>query len=275
MSRICAFILILVVMLCSAVVAQEEAMQRPSQSWMGLTGLYVIPTARVLGKSTAAFTFSEAKHVEYVAGPSISQRYMDRQISQAVTVGVSDNFEVYYRRDRNLYDQGSKARIDNTTFYDYGLKWQIALENEDRGTPAVAIAVRDLGDNRDLGNIPNVRNGCIGFLLASKRVTTNRDSGRFTDFTVGLGRNYKYNSMLFGMECAVSPTISLIAEGMSNSPFMNFRDYTAAGNVGGRFVYNTGFRLYPDSVPGMVVDLGVVGDGAFEFSFGWGYVRKL
>jgi hypothetical protein len=275
MTKIVVLALILIVVLNCSVFAQDDPMQRPVQSWMGLTGLYIVPTARVIGCNTAAFTFSEAKHVEYVPGTSVSQRYMDRQISQAVTFGVSDNIEMYYRRDRNLYDQGNKARIDNTTFYDYGFKWQIAPENNDKGTPAVAFAVRDLGDNRDLGDIPNVRNGCIGFLLATKRVATNPDSGRFTDFTVGIGRNYKYNSMLFGMECAVSPTVSIIAEGMSNSPFVNFRDYTAAGNVGGRFVYNTGFRAYPDSVPGMVIDLGVVGDGAFEFSFAWGYIRHL
>ena len=263
------------VSLCLNVFAQEEAMQRPAQSWMGLTGLYVIPTARVVGKNKVAFTFSEAKHVEYVPGQTISQRYMDRQVGQAVTIGVSDNVEVYYRRDRNLYDQGSKARIDNTTFFDYGFKWQISPENIDKGTPAISIAARDLGDSRDLSNIPNIRNGRIGFLLATKRVAANPTTQRFTDFTVGIGKNYRKASIMFGMECAITPTVSVIAEGMSNSPFINFRDYTAEGNVGGRFIYDTGLRVYPDSVPGMVVDLGFVGDGAFEFSFGWGYVMQL
>lgn len=275
MFRVFISSVLFAVLAVSAVYAESEQMQRSAQSWMGLTGLYVIPTARVMEKNELALTFSEAKHVEYVPTMNIAQRYMDRQISQSATVGVADNFEIYFRRNRNIYDQGNKARMENTTFYDYGFKWQVSPENLEKGTPAVAIAVRDLEDNRDLGSIPSVKNGRNAFLLATKRIGVNQDSGNFADLTLGVGKNYKASSFLFGMECSVSPTVSIIAEGLSNSPFINFHQYTAKGDVAGRFVYNTGMRIYPDALPGMVVDLGFVGDGAFEFSFGWGYVKKF
>ena len=40
----------------------------------------------------------------------------------------------------------------------------------------------------------------------------------------------------------------------------------------GRFIFDTGLRFYPDVVPGLVIDTGIVGDGSMEFSFGVGYV---
>ncbi|MGQ9454615.1 MAG: hypothetical protein ACUVRS_06725 [Armatimonadota bacterium] len=101
------------------------------------------------------------------------------------------------------------------------------------------------------------------------------------DAHLGIGFSKKSRlSPMFGVEIALSPVTSFIAEGMWDSPFVNFREaYVNAGRRGtsdhkGRFIFDVGLRLYPDVVPGMILDLGFVGDGSMEFSFGVGYVFR-
>jgi len=81
-------------------------------------------------------------------------------------------------------------------------------------------------------------------------------------------------SGLLGFELTIATNASLIAEWMWDSPFLNFRDLGKPDQQG-RFVFNPGIRIYPELIPNMVLDLGFVGDGEFEFSFGISYVATL
>ena len=73
----------------------------------GLTGLYVIPTARTLGKGGLGIGYNESKHVEWIG----STRFSDRQVRATVTYGVTDTIEVYggYRPRPGRYRRQLRA----------------------------------------------------------------------------------------------------------------------------------------------------------------------
>lgn len=268
---------LLALVMCSAAWAADEPRQITAQSWHGLSGLYVVPTARMLGKGRLAMTYSESKHVEIFS----SSRFMDRQVRGSVTYGAGDRLELCAQYQSNQYDVSLQPVLDNEGVFVFSLK--ALLWGESGRRPAVAFAVRDITDtDTDADPLTDVHNGRKYFLLASKRIVNNRETGRFVDAHIGLGSSERASiSPLFGFELAVSPVISLIGEGMWDSPFVNFREsYVNAARRGtsdheGRFIYDMGVRWYPDVVPGLVIDTGVVGDGSMEFSFGMGYVFGL
>lgn len=260
---------------CGCVVAEPAPQQIAAQSWHGLTGLYVVPTARTIGAGNLAFGYNESKHVETFS----SAKYMDRQVRAPFTYGVNDRLEVSVVYQSNQYDVTNGPVLDNEDLVTFGIKAR--LLEETRCRPAVAFAVRDITNrDQDVDPLENLHNGTKFFLLASKRIVNNRETGGFVDAHVGVAHSEMRSiSPMFGAEITVSPVLSLVAEGMWDSPYINFRDAwvnpsrRGTSNHEGRFIFDTGARFYPDVVPGLVIDMGIVGDGSMEFSFGASYVR--
>lgn len=266
--------------------AEPAPRQHAVQSWHGLTGLYVVPTARTLNGGQWGVGYNESKHVEWIG----DSRFVDRQVRSSVTYGVTDGVEVYggYLRDLFLvggaaYSIGSAADgtiLQNQSFNQFGFKWRFLKETKSR--PAVAIAVRDLfNQTQDITPLENVGNGRKVFLLATKRVVEDKSTGRFLDATLGLTNDTKKTAGLFGVELALSPTMSYIAEGMWDAPYANFRDIylqdipADRNNHAGRFIFDMGLRFYPDLLPGLTIDTGFVADGQPEFSFGFNYTAGM
>ena len=267
---------ILSLALCGCALAEVAPQQIVTQSWHGLSGLYVIPTARMIGTGNLAFGYNESKHVETFS----SAKYMDRQIRAPFTYGVSEWLEVSAVYQSNQYDVTTGPALDNTDLVNFGIKARLLEETRTR--PAIAFAVRDItNQDQDVDPLENLHNGTKFFLLASKRIVNNKETGRFVDAHVGVGHDdLRSFSPMFGVELAASPVVSLVAEGMWDSPYINFRESwlnpsnRGTSNHEGRFIFDTGVRWYPDVVPGLVCDMGVVGDGSMEFSFGVSYVRR-
>ncbi len=259
--------------------AETAPQQHPSQSWFGLTGLYVMPTARTMGASSIGFSYNESKHVEWIG----SGRFVDRQVRASITYGVNNDIEIYggYVRDLiNTGDGGFTPVLPNETFSQFGFKWRFI--NEGKNRPAVAFAVRDIFDSMtDIGTLKNVNNGRKYFLLASKRIVDDKSTGRFLDAHIGVANDKQVTSGLFGAELALSPNMSYIVEGMWDSPYLNFNGMymnpalKAQSDKTGRFILDMGLRIYPDILPGVVIDTGFVADGQPEFSFGFGYNTRL
>ena len=49
----------------------------------------------------------------------------------------------------------------------------------------------------------------------------------------------------------------------------------SGGCSSNRYIFDPGIRFYPELIPNMALDLGFVGDGEFEFSFGISYMAHL
>lgn len=274
------------VLLGSMAYAEPAPQQHPVQSWHGLTGLYVVPTARTLGGGQWGVGYNESKHVEWIG----DSRFVDRQVRASVTYGVADGVEVYGGYVRDLFMIGDAAYsigapaystiLTNQTFNQFGFKWRFLKET--KNTPAVAIAVRDLfNDMQDIEPLTNVGNGRKVFLLATKRVVEDKSTGRFLDATLGVTKDDQKTAGLFGVELALSPTMSYIAEGMWDAPYVDFHgiymeDNPAdRNNHAGRFIFDMGLRFYPDLLPGLTIDTGFVADGQPEFSFGFNYAAGI
>jgi len=253
--------------------AYVEMGQIPTTSWHGLTGLYVMPTARIVGPSKLAVGFNESKHAEVIQ----NGRFVDRQIRGVATYGITDKLEVYASYWNNMYTipPGVQPGLDNRTFHSFGAKLQILQEDPHYWFPAVAIAVRDIADSTsDVGPLKNVNNGTKGFILASKKMLRDDKIGRFMDVHAGLSFDRQATGGLLGFELTLAPNASLIAESIWDSPYLNFRNF-GQNNQEGRYLFNTGLRIYPELVPGLVLDMGFIGDSEFEFSFGASYVIPL
>lgn len=262
----------LAIMVCSTCAAVDPG-QIPATSWHGLTGLFVVPTARTIGPSKLAVGFNESKHTEFIN----NGKYVDRQIRGVATYGITDKLEVYASYWNNMYviPPGIQPQLHNQKFYSLGAKLQILREDPHYWFPTVAIAVRDMTDRTaDVGPLHNVNNGVKGFILASKKMLRDDRIGRFMDVHAGLAFDRETTSAMLGFELTLAPNASLIAEGVWDSPYLNFRNF-GHNNQEGRYLFNTGLRIYPELVPGLVLDMGFVGDSEFEFSFGASYVISL
>lgn len=254
----------------------QSAQPSVCQSWHGLSGLFIIPTARTIGAGNVAVGYSESKHVEIFS----YSRFMDRQIRSPITYGLGERGEVCVQYQSNQYDVSLQPALRNDDLAVFSAKFLISPETAN--TPAIALAVRDIaGSDSDAQPLQNVHNGRKFFLLASKRLVTNALTGTFVDAHFGLSHSRQSHlAPMFGVEIALSQVTSFIAEGMWDSPFVNFRESylnsarRGTSNHKGRFIFDTGLRFYSDVVPGMVIDLGVVGDGSMEFSFGVGYATR-
>lgn len=255
----------------AALSADPGPQQIVTTSWHGLSGLYVIPTARIIGKGNLGMSFNESKHTEFKG----NFKFVDRQVRGTVTYGVSDSFELTAGYIRGLYKIAAGVDLPNRDFYTLGFKGLLAKEDPDGWRPAVALAVRDITDaTADAGPLKNVGNGKKWFLLFSKKLVKNRETGRFLDAHAGLTYNSNGPAGLLGFELTLSPNMSLIVEGMWDSPYLDFKNY-GTNDQTGRFILCPGLRIYPELVPGMALDLGYVGDSEFEFSFGISYVANL
>lgn len=254
--------------------AYSDPAQIQTTSWAGLTGLYITPTAFTLGANKVAFGFNESKHSEFRAG----LKFSDRQIRGVATFGITDKLEfaATYYNDMFMIPVGYEPQIDNQSFTTFNLKLQVLQEDPHYWFPAVAIAVRDIfNDTRNVGVLKNVNNGTRVFLLASKRMLRDDRTGAYFDTHAGLSWEGNHGmGGTFGIQLAMSRDISFLAEGIYDAPYLNFTDY-GTNNVRGRFLFNLGFRMYPQLVPGLVLDAGFVGDSEFEFSFGASYVAAL
>ncbi|MHB9037650.1 MAG: YjbH domain-containing protein [Armatimonadota bacterium] len=268
----------LVLLLCGACCAEPESFQITTISWHGLSGLYVVPTARTLGHGRFAMGYSESRHIEFLG----NGRFLDRQVRSTLNYGINDQIEISgnYVRDLITTGDGFSPVLSNQSFNTWGFKWRFLDETKRR--PAVAFAVRDIfGNMQDIDPLQNVENGTKYFLLATKRLIYREETGRFIDGTLGVTKDEQKVAALFGMELALSPNISYIAEGMWDSPYMNFRGIylqpqnKGVGNQPGRFIFDSGFRIYPDVLPGLVIDLGFVADSQPEYSWGVSYVAGL
>lgn len=269
-SVLCAA-LVLAFALPAALCADPGPQQIVTTSWHGLSGLYVIPTARTVGKGNLGMSFNESKHTEFKG----NYKFVDRQVRGTLTYGVNDSLEVTACYIRNLYKLGAGVNLSNADFYTFGFKYLLVKEDPEGGRPAVALGVRDITDETaDAGPLTNVGNGRKVFLLLSKKLLRNRETGRFMDAHAGLTYNSKGTSGLLGFELTLSSNMSLIMEGMWDSPYLDFKNY-GSNDQTGRFILCPGLRIYPELIPGMALDLGYVGDSEFEFSFGISYVANL
>ncbi len=161
--------------------AESKAQQIVTQSWHGLSGLYVIPTARTIGRGKLGIGYNESKHVEFIG----SRRFSDRQVRAVVTYGITDSVEVSGVYVRDLLDIGDNfvPQFPHKTFGTFALKWRVFEETRCR--PAVAVAIRDItNDMQDVEPLKKIHNGRKFFLLASKRVIENKADG-FSTRTLG------------------------------------------------------------------------------------------
>lgn len=253
--------------------AAPEPQQIVTTSWHGLSGLYVIPTARIIGPGKLGVGFNESKHTEFI----MNGKFSDRQIRGVATYGITDKLEISAAFSNNLYTVPPNVRpyLGNKTFHSYGAKLQILQEDPHYWFPAVAIGVRDItNDTADIGRLKNVNNGTKAFIVASKKVLKDDKIGRFMDCHVGMTVDHNATAGFAGIELTLAPNISLIMESVWDSPYLNFRDF-GKNNQEGRYLFNVGIRMYPELVPGLVLDTGFIGDGEFEFSFGASYVISL
>jgi hypothetical protein len=253
--------------------AEACPQQVVTTSWPGLSGLYIIPTARIIGPSKLGVGFNESKHAEFIN----NGRFVDRQIRGVLTYGITDKLEVYASNYNDLYviPPGINPQLDNQSFWSFGAKLQILQEHPHYWFPAVALAVRDIANNTaNVGPLTNVNNGTMGFILASKKVLKDDKIGRFMDCHAGLTFNRTTTAGLAGFELTLAPNVSLIAESIWDSPYLNFHNFGKTDQKG-RYLFNTGIRMYPELVPGLVLDTGFIGDGEFEFSFAASYVISL
>lgn len=242
-------------------------------SWPGLSGLYIIPTARIIGAGKLGVGFNESKHAEFVLG----ERFVDRQIRGVATYGITDRVEIYASYYNNMYTipPGVEPSFGNQTFHSFGAKVLLMKEDPHYWFPAVAVAVRDVtNDTANVGPLHNVNNGTKGFLLVSKRLLKDDRIGRFLDTHLGLTFDSNTTAGLGGFELTLAPNASLIIESIWDSPYVNFRKF-GQNDVEGRYLFNVGLRMYPELVPGLVLDTGFVGDGEFEFSFAASYVMSF
>lgn len=241
--------------------------QMTSTSWHGLSGLYVTPTARLIGYKHLAIGFNESKHSEFIEGKNT-----DRQIRGVLTYGITDWMEGSISTYNNMFMVSSTSMLNNESFSAVHLKVRLLREDRNYWYPEVSLAMRDLTNSTaDAGMLENVNNGRKLFLLASKRLFRKDSLGRFMDVHAGLSWDHNTVAGLMGIELTVAPNASLIVEGMYDSPYLDFRRF-GQNDVPGRFIFDTGMRVYPELVPGLVLDLGFVGDSEFEFSFGASYV---
>ena len=250
-----------------------EPGQIPATSWHGLTGLFVIPTARIIGPGKLAVGFNESKHTEFIN----NGKFTDRQIRGVATYGITDKLEVYASFWNNMYTipPGVQPQLSNETYHAVGAKLQILQEDPHYWFPAVAIAVRDIAnDSSDVGPLRRVNNGAKGFILASKKMLRDDKIGRFMDVHVGASIDRQTTGGMAGFELTLAPNASLIAETVWDSPYLSFRRF-GKNHQDGRYLFNTGLRVYPELVPGLVLDLGFIGDSEFEFSFAVSYVISL
>jgi hypothetical protein len=134
---------------------------------------------------------------------------------------------------------------------------------------------------QDIEPLTKVGNGRKVFLLATKRVVEDKATGRFLDATLGVTNDDQKTAGMFGVELAMSPTMSYIAEGMWDAPYVDFRGIylednpVDRNNHPGRFIFDMGLRFYPDLLPGLTIDTGFVADGQPEFSFGFNYTAGI
>lgn len=271
MRRLTAACVILLITLAGCSWAEREPNQFVTTSWDGLTGMFVAPTARMMGKGRIAFGFNEAKHTEFVK----TVRSVDRQIRGVVTYGLTDWFEVSASYYNDILAVPRLPILDNQAFTEFGFKVRVMEESTTHWFPEFSIAVRDLtNDSSDVGSLDYIHNGTKVFLLASKKVFKKSETGRFLDAHFGLTFDHNTVSGLVGFELTLAPNASLISEWIWDSPFINFRDY-GENDVPGRFVFDPGIRFYPEMVPGLALDLGFIGDSEFEFSFGASYRVQL
>lgn len=275
MRRLITFTALALTLAASCATAQQQAQpqQIVTTSWHGLSGLYVIPTARVVGPGKFAVGFNESKHAETIRG----SRYVDRQIRGVGTYGISDKIEICATIYNNMFviPPDVEPQMHNTHKHTFGAKVQILQEHPHFWFPAVAVGVRDITNNTaDLGPLHNVNNGTKGFIVASKKVLKNQKTGRFMDCHAGLTFDRNATSGFAGIELTLALNTSLIIEGIWDAPYLNFRDF-GDDDTHGRYLFNVGLRIYPELVPGLVLDTGFVGDGEFEFSFGASYVITL
>ena len=258
--------------LCVPVCVGAAPYQVSTTSWPGLTGLFVIPTARLLGGGRLAVGFNESKHSEFHVG-----KYTDRQIRGTLTYCPADWIEIYGSHYNDMFVINGNSSADNESFNSCGLKVRVMEEDKHYWYPEVSIAVRDLfNQTRDVGvlGLTRVNNGAKVFLLASKKLFRNDAVGRFMDVHAGLTWDQAEMSGVTGLELTLAPNVSLIAEGMWDSSYLNFSRY-GQNDVPGRFIMDTGLRIYPELVPGLALDMGFVGDSEFEFSFAASYVFGL
>ncbi|MCE5321789.1 YjbH domain-containing protein [bacterium] len=261
------------IILAAPALANPYMHQIITTSWPGLSGLYMIPTARTLKAGQVAMGFNEAKHAENVE----DGRYVDRQIRGVVTWGVSDCWEVYgsYYNDLFTVPPGVEPQLSNQSFATFGFKYRIMQEDSHYWFPTVAVGVRDIGNSEnEVGPLEGVHNGRKLFILASKKLLKSEELGRFMDVHAGVTLDSQTTAAMLGFELTLTPSVSLIAEGMWDSPFINYREY-GRNDVAGKYIFDVGIRMYPELVPGLVLDTGFVGDGEFEFSFGVSYVMGL
>ncbi|MHB9037920.1 MAG: YjbH domain-containing protein [Armatimonadota bacterium] len=259
--------------LAASTLAGPEMHQIVTTSWPGLSGLYMIPTARSLKSGQVAVGFNEAKHSENNNGG----HYVDRQIRGVVTWGVSDCWEVYASTYNDLFTipPGIQPQLESKSFTTFGFKYKIMDEDPHYWFPTVAVGVRDITDkDHSVGPLYGVHNGRKLFILASKKMLKSEQLGRFMDVHAGLSFDAQTMAAVLGFELTLTPSVSLIAESMWDSPFINFADF-GRNDVAGKYVFDVGMRAYPELVPGLVLDTGFVGDGEFEFSFGISYVMSL
>ena len=272
MRKICSFAISLLA-LSASVLAAPNMQQITTTSWHGLSGLYVIPTARMIGKNNLAVGFNESKHTEFIR----NGKFVDRQIRGVLTYGATDWLEIAATYYNNMYmiPPDREPQLHNETFHTFDLKARLMKEDPHYWFPEVSIGVRDIFDNTaDAGPLHDVNNGMKGFIVVSKRLLKDPCTGRFMDVHLGATLDKNVFAGFAGFELTLAPNASLIVEAIYDSPYLNFRSF-GSENEQGRFLFNPGIRIYPELVPGMALYLGFIGDSEFEFSFGISYKMRM
>ena len=94
-----AILVCILILATQCVCMAADPQQEVATSWHGLSGLFVMPTARTIGPSKLAIGFNESKHTEFVN----NGKFTDRQIRGVATYGITDKLEVYASFWNNMY----------------------------------------------------------------------------------------------------------------------------------------------------------------------------
>jgi hypothetical protein len=252
-------------------VAAPLCAQNPPASWEGLSGLLSAPSARVLPGGHYTGMFSEHRHQEYLQG----QRVEDRFIIGTGNFGFGDRWEMSFGVLKQLVQWGplqaqAGAPKDADTYFLAHFKRQIT---PDRGKGALAIGVRDVLDRTRhyRGTFPDTGRGRKAFLVWTRSLRLGQKPETCPcEVNIGLTYDRSGPGCFLGVNIPVVPQLALAAEVNTDSTFHDFEDAFSA-NPEGETTVNLGVRVFPESVPGMVVDITSLGDSDFAFAFAVSY----
>jgi len=243
------FCLACVLLLSPGVLAGE-----PEPTWLGLTGLFTLPTAEIGHPGTVMLKFSEIRFMQISQGTKLK----DVWFTGGATIALDCHWEVAALWRNEQLHQGWENRAGfpdnfNKAFFLGDVKYQIT--KPELRKMGIAVGVIDLtGSTRYIDGRSTGRGQRL-FLVGTYQWA----HMALTEDDRGLGA-------AIGARWCITPNIDLIGD-FSSKPVFVMKFPRSSNHMN----FNLGLRLYPQPVPRLHFDLTAVGDGEFEFGFALGY----